>query len=120
MKKIFYLSFCIINKIKAVGNNLVSDHRKVFTTTVHLLRILMAPSTGQMFNWLPVLVLYWSSRTLVDLRPTVRSCCSGSPQHEEGSTRSLSSSNTRRQMEPKELSPGSIRPENLSHVLKVL
>lgn len=27
MKKIFYLSFCIINKIKAVGNNLVSDQR---------------------------------------------------------------------------------------------
>lgn len=80
----------------------------------------MAPSAGQMFDWLPVLVLSWSSRNLVDLRPSLSSCCSGSPQPEEGSTRRQSSSNTRRQIEPKELSPGSIRPEKLSHILKVL
>lgn len=129
MKTIFYLSFCIINKNEAFGNNLVYDQSRdawrspqpfSIPTFQDVLRILSGVWSGSCQGCC-------SSRTLVHLGSSLRSWCSGSerlhslmmapPSVAVGMVLfrwwCLVSSNTRRKNQPKELHPGSLRPENL-------
>lgn len=129
MKTIFYLTFCIITKNEAFGNNLVYDQSRdawrssqpfSIPTFQDVLRILSGVWSGSCQGCC-------SSRTLVHLGSSLRSWCSGSerlhslmmapPSVAVGMVLfrwwCLVSSNTRRKNQPKELHPGSLRPENL-------